>query len=106
MSMIRTPYKLSQHKIRPGMRVDITFIAPAAGERIFVRQMKGPFSFPLCSFSVIESDLPNQSVIPVIPLNPIPKLDLNNAELIDFVFEWEGMSKDNIPAPLVTPVTF
>lgn len=124
---IKTPYKLSQHKIGPGMRVDIAFIAPKQGERVYVRQMKGRFPFPLCAFNVIHSDLPDHAVIPTIPLNPVAKLDLDNAQQIDFLFEWEGavtpvgsdgksvpkfwltnkrdwegMSKDSIPAPLAT----
>ncbi|NRF27424.1 multicopper oxidase family protein [Vibrio coralliilyticus] len=124
---IKTPYKLSQHKIGPGMRVDIGLIAPQAGERVYVRQMKGRFPFPLCEFEVVESSLPESQPLPKLPLNPVPQLDLANAEEIDFVFEWEGavtptsedgkampkfwltnkrawegMSKDNIPAPLAT----
>ncbi|MER2498141.1 multicopper oxidase family protein [Vibrio neptunius] len=124
---VKTPYKLSQHKVGPGMRVDIGLIAPQAGERVYVRQMKGRFPFPLCEFEVVESSLPESQPLPKLPLNPVPQLDLANAEEIDFVFEWEGavtptskdgkampkfwltnkrawegMSKDNIPAPLAT----
>ncbi|NOH81522.1 multicopper oxidase family protein [Vibrio sp. RE86] len=124
---VKTPYRLTQHKIGPGMRVDIAFIAPEAGERVYVRQMKGRFPFPLCSFAVISSDLPDHQPIPKLPMNPVPNLDISNAETVDFVFEWEGaispvgkdgksmpkfwltnkrawegMSKDNIPAPLAS----
>jgi FtsP/CotA-like multicopper oxidase with cupredoxin domain len=124
---IKTPYKLSQHKIGPGMRVDIGLIAPQAGEHVYVRQMKGRFPFPLCEFEVVESSLPESQPLLTLPLNPVPQLDLANAEEIGFVFEWEGavtptskdgkampkfwltnkrawegMSKDNIPAPLAT----
>ena len=99
---VKAPYKLTQHKIGPGMRLDIGLIAPKAGTRVYVRQMKGRFPFPLCEFDVVESDLPNNQKLPLLPLNPVPALDLKNAEQIDYVFEWEGMSKDNIPAPLST----
>ncbi|ELC9522869.1 multicopper oxidase family protein [Vibrio alginolyticus] len=99
---VKTPYKLTQHKIGPGMRLDIGLIAPKVGKRVYVRQMKGRFPFPLCEFDVVESDLPNNQKLPLLPLNPVPALDLKNAEQIDYVFEWEGMSKDNIPAPLST----
>ncbi|AXX61249.1 multicopper oxidase family protein [Vibrio vulnificus] len=124
---IKTPYKLSEHKIGPGMRVDLGLIAPAVGERFYVRQMKGKFPFPLCAFESVESDLLNQNILPTLPLNPIAPLDLDMAEQIDFVFEWEGavtpmdksgqalptfwlvnkrawegMSQDSIPAPLAT----
>ncbi|HBC3492457.1 multicopper oxidase family protein [Vibrio alginolyticus] len=124
---VKTPYKLTQHKIGPGMRLDVGLIAPKAGKRVYVRQMKGRFPFPLCEFDVVESDLSNNQKLPLLPLNPVPALDLKNAEQIDYVFEWEGaitpadksgkaipqfwlmnkrawegMSKDNIPAPLST----
>ncbi|EOX4464511.1 multicopper oxidase family protein [Vibrio alginolyticus] len=124
---VKAPYKLTQHKIGPGMRLDIGLIAPKAGTRVYVRQMKGRFPFPLCEFDVVESDLPSNKKLPLLPLNPVPDLDLENAEQIDYVFEWEGaitpadksgkaipkfwlmnkrawegMSKDNIPAPLST----
>ncbi|EJL6722093.1 multicopper oxidase family protein [Vibrio alginolyticus] len=128
---VKTPYKLTQHKIGPGMRLDIGLIAPKVGKRVYVRQMKGRFPFPLCEFDVVESDLqsdlPNNQKLPLLPLNPVPALDLKNAEQIDYVFEWEGaitpadksgkaipkfwlmnkrawegMSKDNIPPPLST----
>ncbi|MCG6242358.1 multicopper oxidase family protein [Vibrio diabolicus] len=124
---VKTPYRLTQHKIGPGMRLDIGLIAPKAGERVYVRQMKGRFPFSLCEFEVVESDLPSNKKLPLLPLNPVPDLDLENAEQIDYVFEWEGaitpvdksgkaipkfwlmnkrawegMSIDNIPAPLST----
>ncbi|MCC4857994.1 copper oxidase [Vibrio splendidus] len=124
---VKTPYKLTQHKIGPGMRVDIGLIAPKAGERVNVLQMKGRFPFSLCEFEVVDSAFTQERVLPLLPLNPVPNLDLANAEEIDFVFEWEGavspvskdgksmpkfwltnkrawegMSKDNIPEPLAT----
>ncbi|AIW15464.1 multicopper oxidase family protein [Vibrio tubiashii] len=124
---IKTPYKLSQHKIGPGMRVDLALRAPKQGESVYVRYMKGRFPFPLCEFEAIRSDLSDHRPIPQLPLNPVPDLDLANAERVDFVFEWEGaispvgkdgksvpkfwltnkrawegMSKDNIPEPLAS----
>lgn len=124
---VKTPYKLTQHKIGPGMRVDIGLIAPKVGERVNVLQMKGRFPFSLCEFEVVDSPLTEGRLLPLLPLNPVPNLDLANAEEIDFVFEWEGavspvskggksmpkfwltnkrawegMSKDNIPEPLTT----
>ncbi|NOH72796.1 multicopper oxidase family protein [Vibrio pectenicida] len=124
---VRTPYVISQHKIGPGMRVDVALIAPKQGQKVYVRHMKGRFPFSLCEFNVISSDLSDHRPIPKLPLNPVPALDLENAERLDFVFEWEGavspvgkggksmpkfwltnkrawegMSKDNIPAPLAS----
>tara|TARA_Y100001956_G_scaffold55750_1_gene54726 strand:- start:815 stop:2197 length:1383 start_codon:yes stop_codon:yes gene_type:complete len=124
---IKTPYVLVRHKIGPGMRIDLAFIAPESGKRIYIHQMKGRFPFPLCQFDVIDSELPDQASIPALPLNPLSELSLDTAQEVDFVFEWEGavtpvdndgkavptfwltnkrawegMSKDNIPAPLVS----
>ncbi|SBT14554.1 multicopper oxidase family protein [Vibrio celticus] len=124
---VKTPYKLTQHKIGPGMRVDIGLIAPKAGGRVSVLQMKGRFPFSLCEFEVVDSTLVENRSLPSLPLNPVTNLDLVNAEEIDFLFEWEGavspvskdgksmpkfwltnkrawegMSKDNIPEPLAT----
>ncbi len=87
---IESPYELSQHKIGPGMRLDLALIAPKQGERVYVRYMKGRFPFPLCEFDIVHSDLPEQRAIPKLPLNPVPELDLDNALKLDFVFEWEG----------------
>lgn len=124
---ILKPRKLEQHKIGPGMRVDLAVEAPAAGKQFQVQQMKGSIAFPLASFVSVPSSLAAGSTIPYLPLNPVPALDLANAEVLNFVFEWEGaisptdpsgksmpkfwlmnkrawegMSKDNIPAPLAT----
>lgn len=66
---VKTPYKLTQHKIGPGMRLDIGLIAPKVGKRVYVRQMKGRFPFPLCEFDVVESDLSNNQKLPLLPLN-------------------------------------
>lgn len=124
---IEFPYELSQHKIGTGMRLDLALIAPKQGERVYVRYMKGRFPFPLCEFDIVHSDLPDQRSIPKLLLNPVPDLDLDNAQKLDFVFEWEGavspvgkngksmpkfwltnkrawegMSKDNIPEPLAS----
>lgn len=66
---VKTPYKLTQHKIGPGMRLDVGLIAPKAGKRVYVRQMKGRFPFPLCEFDVVESDLSNNQKLPLLPLN-------------------------------------
>ncbi|QTG89677.1 multicopper oxidase family protein [Vibrio furnissii] len=87
---VETPYLLTQHKIGPGMRLDIAFIAPKAGETVYVRQMKGKFAFPLCEFLCEESWLANGKSIPRLPLNPIAPVKLYQAQEIDFVFEWEG----------------
>ncbi|SDH54189.1 Multicopper oxidase with three cupredoxin domains (includes cell division protein FtsP and spore coat protein CotA) [Vibrio xiamenensis] len=122
---VKSPYKLAEHKIGPGMRLDISFVAPKAGESVYVRYMKGKFPFPLCEYQSQPSNFASSRSLPQLPLNPIPAPDIANAEQIDFVFEWqgavtpadksgkaqpsfwlmnkrawEGMSADNIPEPL------
>ncbi len=122
---VKSPYKLAGHKIGPGMRLDIGFVAPKAGESVYVRYMKGKFPFPLCEYQSQPSNFASSRSLPQLPLNPIPAPDIANAEQIDFVFEWqgavtpadksgkaqpsfwlmnkrawEGMSADNIPEPL------
>ncbi|MDA9557438.1 multicopper oxidase family protein [Vibrio sp.] len=125
---IKIPYRISTkspHKIGPGMRVDVGLIAPKAGTRVSVRQMKGKFPFPLCDFEVFTSNLPSGQTLPQLPLNPVPDVDLDNATVLNYLFEWEGavtpadklgkavynfwlinkrawegMSKEDMPAPL------
>lgn len=124
---IKTPYPLEQHKISPGMRLDLALHAPKQGEKVYVQYMKGRFPFPLCTFESVASEITSPAPLPALPLNPVPDLDLKNATEIDFVFEWEGaisptkkngnvdtkfwlmnkrawegMSKASIPAPLAT----
>lgn len=121
---IATPQRLEEHKIAPGMRLDIGLIAPKAGRKIEVMYMKGRFPFLLTSFTTTPSTLTDKP-LPALPLNPIAKPDLVNAETRHFVFEWagaitpadkqgkgnhdfwlmnkrawEGMSKGNIPEPI------
>ncbi len=120
------PYKLTEHKMGPGMRLDLAMIAPEkSGSVVYIRHLKGDFPFPLCSFSVEGEVVNADQTIPSLPLNPIPKPDLINATTKDFVFEWEGaitpasqdgkavpkfwlmnrrawegMSKENLPDPI------
>ncbi|MDW6002441.1 multicopper oxidase family protein [Vibrio mangrovi] len=124
---VSEPVRLTEHPLGPGMRLDIGLIAPDAGQHVYIRYMKGKFAFPLCEFLCVESSFSGERSLPVLPLNPIPAVDLAHAEEIDFVFEWqgaispadadgkaipqfwlmnkrawEGMSADNIPQPLAT----
>ncbi|AYV21358.1 MULTISPECIES: multicopper oxidase family protein [Vibrio] len=101
---ISTPYKLTDHKMGPGMRLDLAIVAPKQdGSTVYVRHLKGNFPFPLCSFSVKGEGVAKEQKIPSLPLNPIPKPDLSNAITKDFVFEWEGAvtpaSKDGKAIP-------
>lgn len=88
---VSKPYLLTSHKMGPGMRLDIAFISPNPGDIVSVRYLKGRFPFELCQFvSVASQDGQLDRSLPKLPLNPIPLPDINNADTVDFVFEWEG----------------
>lgn len=125
---IDEPYALESRDTGAGMRLDVGFIAPAEeGKEVIVYDKKGRGYFELFRFRTVASNLPKRSQVPALPVNPIPAPDLDNAELLKFVFEWEGalsptqsdgsvnhsfwtinrrawegMSRDTIPAPLAT----
>ncbi|WP_233468398.1 multicopper oxidase family protein [Zooshikella ganghwensis] len=132
---LATPRPLTEHPMGPGMRLDLGFIAPSKGTSWEVWHGE---HYPLLSLhstvssQVSKTPLPStlsegQHSVPSLPMNPIPEPDLENAEKVNFIFEWagaltptaqqkkgkhtfwtinkrawEGMSKDSIPAPLVT----
>lgn len=83
-------YDLVDHKIGPGMRLDLGFIMPEEGQEFSLEFLKGRFGFPLAGFHSILSKEIRHTQLPKLPLNPIPVPDLANAETINFVFEWEG----------------
>lgn len=118
---IATPRTLVQHKMGPGMRLDVGFIAPSQADQTITIFHKHEV---LVSFKTVGDSL-NRESLPTLPLNPIPTPNLEQAETIRFAFEWdasinpieengkvnyrfwtinrrawEGMSKDSIPAPL------
>jgi FtsP/CotA-like multicopper oxidase with cupredoxin domain len=76
------------------MRVDIALLTPSAGQEIIVENGKGRLFFSYMRLRTIESAAQQSTAtlatIPRLPLNPIPEPDLNNAETLKFVFEWEG----------------
>ena len=100
---IEKPRKLVEHKIGPGMRVDLAVEAPSAGKQFQVQQMKGKIAFPLASFRSVPSSLPSGSPVPQLPLNPVPALDLERAETLNFVFEWEGAISPADPSGKAMP---
>lgn len=89
---IKEYYPLEQHKIGPGMRLDLGFIMPEEGAEFALEFLRGRFGFPLASFKSEAKDpaVKNNAQLPQLPLNPIPVPDLANAETVNFVFEWEG----------------
>ncbi|WP_255487288.1 multicopper oxidase family protein [Oceanospirillum sediminis] len=122
---VSSPYPLDQHKIGPGMRLDIGLIMPDEGQHVALEYLLGKFGFPVAGFTATAQTGDIHSELPSLPINPVPVPDLDTAETINFVFEWEGaisptdeagnthpvfwlinrrawegMSKDNIPEPV------
>ncbi len=79
--------------IGAGMRMDIGFIAPYnPDEEVILYDKRGNFHFEVCRFKIVENKNKREPAtqLPTLPANPLPVPDLNNAELLKFVFEWEG----------------
>lgn len=91
---IPEPKPLKDYALGAGMRVDIALLTPSAGQEIIVENGKGRLFFSYMRLRTIESAAQQSTAtlatIPRLPLNPIPEPDLNNAETLKFVFEWEG----------------
>ncbi|GGC06430.1 metallo-oxidoreductase [Marinobacterium zhoushanense] len=114
------PRPLSGHLVGPGMRLDLGLLAPEEGETIrFMHRDK-----PLMQVRSVAGKR-QASSLPRLPMNPIPQPDLDNAETLNFAFEWDasinpvnkngemhpvfwtinrvawqGMSEGHIPEPL------
>lgn len=123
---LQEPKPLTAHEIGAGMRLDIAFIAPEkVGEVIEIQNGKGRLFFDLLKLKTVDAKLSKRTQTPTLPVNPIPAPDLKNAETLHFLFEWagamtpadkkgkskhefwtinrrawEGMNKNNLPAPL------
>jgi len=86
------PFK--QEAIGAGMRVDVGVIAPTEpGTEIVIHDMKGRFGVELCRLRTVvgegAAEKPDKT-LPSLPPNPIPEPDLEHAEALSFVFEWQG----------------
>ena len=127
-SPVARPIPLEQHEMGPGMRLDVALIAPAeSGKTVSIKNAKGRLLFNLLELKTGGDPITATRVVTPLPTNPIPEPDLDNAETINFVFEWEGavtpvnqdgktnykfwtmnrrawegMSANNIPEPLAT----
>lgn len=123
---VEKPFPLDARPTGAGMRLDLSLIAPSTpGEEVIVYDRKGRFHFEIFRLRSVAAQLPARRTIAALPVNPIAKPDLDNAETINFVFEWEGaispttkdgktnykfwminkrawegMSADNIPEPV------
>ena len=125
-SPVAEPWPLDAHAIGAGQRLDVALLLPDEQEvKITVADRKGRFHVPLCHIHTAVADQQSKGLMPVLPANPVKKPDLENAEKMRFVFEWqgalsptlangelqhdfwlinrrgwEGMSEGNIPEPL------
>lgn len=121
------PASLQVHPLGVGMRLDLGLITPAqAGIDIPVYDIKGRFRQVICTLRTTQAKRKSgRPAISALPANPVAEPDLERAERLRFVFEWagamtpvnndghahydfwtinrrawEGMSADNLPAPL------
>lgn len=125
---VAEPFPLVAQAIGAGMRLDLGLITPEAGKDVVIYDRKGKLYFEICRLRPVgETSAPVPTRVPALPVNPIPRPDLENAETQHFVFEWagaispvddsgkvksefwtmnkrawEGMSAGNLPEPLAT----
>lgn len=95
-------YPFDQHRIGPGMRLDLAFVMPEQGAgaktstdnihtpSVVLEYLRGQFGFPLAHFQSKKGAASPAKPMPKLAMNPIPVPDLQNAETLPFVFEWEG----------------
>ncbi len=90
---VAEPFVFEQHKIGPGMRLDLGFIMPETKpdrDGVVLEYLRGKFGFPLASFTASSEPSLKARPIPRVAMNPVPVPDLQTAETIPFAFEWEG----------------
>lgn len=88
---IAQPIPLKHHEMGPGMRLDVAVQAPdEPGKSIAIKNAKGRLLFDLLSLKTNNEEPRATRPVPALPVNPIPAPDLDRAEVLNFVFEWEG----------------
>ena len=75
-----------EYWLGPGMRICLAIKAPAAGVELSLRN--GPVRLGTLR-SVANNDAPTQWPA-ALPANPVAEPDLDNAEKLNFNFEWVG----------------
>lgn len=75
-----------EYWLGPGMRIDIGFKVPAAGEEVSLRN--GPLR--LATLRSVTFDGAATAWPEKLPANPVAQPDLQRAELVRFNFEWAG----------------
>ncbi|WP_047305915.1 multicopper oxidase family protein [Pseudomonas fluorescens] len=81
-----------EYWLGPGMRICLAIKAPAAGQELALRN--GPVRLGTLR-SVANNDAPTQWP-PALPANPVAEPDLDNAEKLNFNFEWVGSVSVNV----------
>ena len=83
------PIPLESHPLGAGMRADLALQVPQTPGVYQILDRKGRFAFSLCELEVVPGQVPPLPM-PSLPPNPVPALDLANAERIPLIFEWAG----------------
>ena len=84
------PFELTP--LGAGMRMDLGFVAPEPGKEFVLYDQKGRFGVELCRLRTVDSKPPTppSNTVTSLPPNPIAIPNLEQAELLRFVFEWQG----------------
>lgn len=82
------PFELTA--LGAGMRIDLGFVAPDPGQEFVVYDQQGRFGVELCRLRSVATNAPPATALPSLPANPISRPQLDKAELLRFVFEWQG----------------
>jgi FtsP/CotA-like multicopper oxidase with cupredoxin domain len=74
----------------PGMRADLGILMPGPGAEVQLRAgLPGGREIVLARIAAAGPDLQRKMFqLPVLPKNPLPELDLENAEVLEFTFGW------------------
>ena len=74
-----------------GMRVDAGLVAPTeVGVEIPIYRRRGMRQEQLCVLKTVESKTSARQSIPTLPANPIALPNLDQAETLNFTFDWSG----------------
>lgn len=88
---LAVPTSLLHHPLGAGMRVDLAIKMPdQADTQVKILDQKGRFGFDLCGLIAGSSGVPTRQVMPKLPLNPIPEVNVDLARRIPMIFEWAG----------------
>ncbi len=88
---LQTPRPQQTYPLGPGMRLDAGLIAPTdVGVELPIYRRRGMRQERLCTLRTVASELsPRQGIAP-LPANPISLPQLDQAETLNFTFDWSG----------------